>query len=239
MTLPPLLEARGLVRDFGPHRAVADVDLTLDVGELMALFGPNGAGKSTLLRLLSGSLRPTEGELHFRGVPFMPGDPRVARQVGVLSHRSFLYRHLTARENLRFYGRLYGVVGLEERVARRLETVGLQARMDHRVATFSRGMVQRLALARTLLHDPALVVLDEPFTGLDLDAALRLSRVLTEVRSDQRAVILVTHDLQRGRELATRVGVMSRGRLEVQAPAHSLDGPGLEALYRRVVEVPS
>lgn len=239
MNSPPLLEARGLVRDFGPHRAVAGVDLTLRVGELFALFGPNGAGKSTLLRLLSGSLRPTEGQVHFRGVPFIPGDGRVARQVGVLSHRSFLYRHLTARENLRFYGRLYGVAGLEERVARRLEVVGLQTRMDQRVATFSRGMVQRLALARTLLHDPALVVLDEPFTGLDLDAALRLSTVLTGVRSDQRAVILVTHDLQRGRELATRVGVMSRGRLDVQASAESLDAPSLEALYRQVVEVPS
>lgn len=232
----PALEAQGLSRDFGLVHAVDRVDLSVWAGQLLALFGPNGAGKSTLLALLSGILRPTHGRVLTNGRPVQSGDPESHRRFGVLSHRSFLYGRLTARENLRFYGRLYGLGGLEARIEDRLESVGLLDRADLGARTLSRGLRQRLALARTLLHDPDIVLLDEPYTGLDAHASETLRTVLATLKDGRRTVVLVTHQLGQGLQLADRVVIQVRGRIVLDRHADEIPRDGFERFYRETVE---
>lgn len=233
---PTLLEARELVRHFGPVRAVDGVSFTLDPGEVLTLLGPNGAGKSTLLGMLGGALRPDSGSIHFRGELRDPGETAWRNEIGVLSHRTFLYGPLTARENLRFYGKLYGVAGLDDVVEAGLERVGMTPHGDRHVEGFSRGMRQRLALARTLLHDPSLVLLDEPFTGLDVHASALLREVLVQLRDGSRTVVLVTHNLIQGLALADRVAIQVRGRLAFFGRPGELPRGEEERFYRSCVE---
>jgi len=230
-----VLEARGLVREYGAVVAVDGVDLTLAEGEFLTLFGPNGAGKSSLLGMLAGALRPTRGSVAVRGAPLDFGDVAWRARIGMVSHRGFLYAHLTAEENLRFYGELFGLGDLDERVPERLERVGLAARARAQVHELSHGMRQRLSLARALLHDPDLVLLDEPFTGLDPSAAAVLHRVLRELRDGRRTVVMVTHNLSEGLALATRVAIQVGGRLAWEGAAGG-ERDGFERLYHDVVE---
>jgi heme exporter protein A len=234
--LAVVLEALGLARTYGPIRAVDDISFSLEEGELLTLLGPNGAGKTTLLGMLGGALRPHAGEIRFRGEPRDPGETSWRREIGVLSHRTFLYGPLTARENLDFYGRLYGLEGLARKVHERLEEVGLEPHRDRPVRDFSRGMRQRLALARTLLHDPSLVLLDEPFTGLDVHAAALLREVLARLKDGRRTVVLVTHSLADGLALADRVAIQVDGRFAFLGGRSEIPSGGEEALYRRLVE---
>ena len=236
-TVVPLLEARDLVRHFGAVTAVDGVSFHLAPGDFLTVFGPNGAGKSTLLRILGGGLTPNEGEVLIGGEPAGAGEPEAASRLGVLSHHGFLYGHLTAAENLRFFGRLYGLDDLDERVPERLESVGLLRRADDPAGTFSRGMRQRLALARTLLHDPEVVLLDEPYTGLDAHAADVLRGVLEALKDGRRTVVLVTHALAQGLELADRVAVQVAGRWVMDASRDVLgDVTDFELRYRELVE---
>jgi heme exporter protein A len=230
------LDAVGLVRTFGAQRAVDGIDLRLPAGDTLVLLGPNGAGKSTLLRILSGGLRPTSGEVRLGGMPLDLRGADWLRRVGVLSHQSFLYGHLTARENLRFFADLYDLDRVGERIEAGLAGVDLAARGDDEVRTYSRGMRQRLALARTLLHDPDVVLLDEPYTGLDAHAAAVLRGVLGTLRDGRRTVILVTHNLIEGLESADRVAIQVRGRLVVDAPASDFDASTFHKVYRDAVE---
>ncbi len=232
----PVLEAEDLVRDYGPVRAVDGVSVALGPGELLSIFGPNGAGKSSLLRLLGGGLRPTSGEVRIGGAPLRFGDRSWQSRLGVLSHTSFLYGRLTAAENLHFYGRLYGLSDLAERVPARLESVGLAGRADEITENLSRGMRQRLAVARTLLHDPDIVLLDEPFTGLDVHAAALLRDVLGALRDGRRTVVLVTHNLHLGYQLADRIAIQVRGAFAHEGPREDLTYESMEAFYREVVE---
>lgn len=228
---PPLLEAADVEKWFGPHPAVRRIGFALAAGEFLTIFGPNGAGKTTLLRMLSGSLRPTRGDIRIAGEPVEHGVHGWRRRIGVLSHQTFLYGRLTAAENLRFYGRLYGLEALDRRMEEMLEQVGLADRRNDRVHTFSRGMQQRLALARTLLHDPDLVLLDEPYTGLDPHAARMLRGVLEQLRDGRRTVVLVTHNLSQGLELADRVVVQVAGRWVSDEPRASVDPLRFEQVY--------
>lgn len=233
---PPVLRAAGLVREFGPLRAVNGIGFSLDAGQLMTVFGPNGAGKTTLLRVLSGGLRPSEGDVYLRGKRLKTGDPEWHRRIGVLSHQSFLYGHLTLEENLQFFGRLFGLDDLAVRVPERLEQVGLQARAKSLARTLSRGMRQRLALARTLLHDPEFVLLDEPYTGLDAHAASVLRGVLASLKDGHRTVILVTHNISQGLELADRVAIQVRGRFVFLDDRATVDSGSFEHFCRERVE---
>lgn len=235
-THAPVLEAASLVRDYGPVRAVDHVSFRLGAGEFLSVFGPNGAGKTSLLRLLAGGLRPTTGEVRVSGVPLTIGDRAARGRIGILSHLSFLYGRLTARENLVFHGRLHGLEDLDSRVPERLGDVGLDRHADSRVDTLSRGTMQRLAVARALLHDPEIVLLDEPYTGLDAYAGAMLQELLGALKDGGRTVVMVTHNLGRGLELADRVAIQVRGRFVFEAGRAELDAGGLERSYRRAVE---
>jgi heme exporter protein A len=231
-----VLSASGLVREFGPLRAVDEVGFQLGAGELLTVFGPNGAGKTTLLRILSGALKPSRGEVRLRALKLRSGDPEWYRRVGFLSHQAFLYGHLTLEENLSFFGRLFGLRDLNERVPERLEQVGLAKRAGSLARTLSRGMRQRLALARALLHDPEVVLLDEPYTGLDAHAAGVLRRVLSSLKDGRRNVVLVTHNISQGLELADKVAVQVRGRLVFQKTVSEVNAGTFERSYRELVE---
>jgi heme exporter protein A len=225
-----LLEARSVEKWYGPHPAVRGISFSLHAGEFVTVFGPNGAGKTTLLRMLAGSLRPTRGEIVFAGAED-EDDLAWRRRIGVLSHQTYLYGHLTAAENLTFYGRLYGVANLSQRIEELLREVGLLDRAGDYARTFSRGMQQRLALARTLLHGPELVLLDEPYTGLDPHAARMLRGVLEQLRDGHRTVLLVTHNLSQGLELADRVVVQAAGVWVSDEPRSAVDIADFEHVY--------
>jgi heme exporter protein A len=232
----PVLRASGLVREFGPLRAVDGIGFSLQAGQLMTVFGPNGAGKTTLLSVLSGGSRPSAGEVHLKEKKLEAGDPEWHRRIGVLSHQAFLYGHLTLEENLRFFGKLFGLRDLSKRIPERLEQVGLEARSKSLARTLSRGMRQRLALARTLLHDPEFVLLDEPYTGLDPHAASVLRGVLASLKDGNRTVILVTHNISQGLELADRVAIQVRGRFVFLDDRETVDAGTFEQFYRERVE---
>jgi len=230
------IEARGLEKRFGPLRALGALDLSVPGGSALAVVGPNGAGKSTLLRLLAGLARPTAGTLQV-GPPQRDRRRRRAG-VGYLGHASLLYPALTARENLTFAGRLYGLPAPEARAAELLARHGLEAFADRRAGEFSRGMAQRVAIARALVHEPALVLLDEPFTGLDPDAADALAGRLAELRQAARTLVLVTHELARAADFADRVVVLRRGRLEVDVARGDGDTAGFAATLRAALGRP-
>jgi len=231
-----VVEAKGLVREYGAVIAVDGIDLTLVRGDFLTVFGPNGAGKSSLLKMLGGMMRATSGTVSIGGVPLDFSDGEWRRRVGMLSHQGFLYQQLTAEENLRFYGKLFGLDDLDRRVRARLERVGLADRAHFAVRKLSHGMRQRLALARALLHDPELVLLDEPYTGLDPAAASVLRGVLQELRADRRTVVMVTHNLAEGLALATRVAIQVRGRFAWQGVRADIDELRFERLYHQVVD---
>jgi heme exporter protein A len=232
------LRARGLSKRFGPRQALAPLDLALEAGEALAVVGPNGAGKSTLLRLLAGLARPSSGTLEMDGAT----TDRMARRraIGLVGHATFLYSTLTARENLVLTARLFGVPAPAERAARMLREEQLEALAERRVGALSRGQAQRVAIARALIHDPALVLLDEPWTGLDPRAAVRLSERLAGLHAAGRSLVIVSHDLARIAGLVTRALVRVRGRASwlgdealaseaALAPAYAAQVAALEA----------
>jgi heme exporter protein A len=208
-----VIETRGLSRRFGGVTALHALDLSVTAGESVALFGHNGAGKTTLLRLLAMLLRPSAGTIHMFGSALADRSRDIRRRIGLLSHHSFLYPDLTPTQNLEFYGRMFGVPTVAPRIATLLEQVGLGGWAHRPVRTLSRGLEQRCALARALLHEPALLLLDEPFTGLDVDAARMLSDTLRSVHAAGTTLLMVTHDMARGFHLCGRGIILSRGRL--------------------------
>jgi heme exporter protein A len=231
------IEIRNLTKSFGSHLALRDVDLTVAEGEFLTLVGPNGAGKTTLIRILATLSRPTSGEVWVDGWNLADGAAEVRQRIGFISHQPLLYGDLTAEENLRFYSRMYGVPDSANRIEEVLEQVGLLARRRDAVRTFSRGMQQRLSIARAILHRPAVMLLDEPYTGLDQQAAAMLNEVMRAVGTASLTVLMTTHDLHRGLVMSDRVAVLSAGRLIYQAPRADLDEVSFRQVYREIVTV--
>ena len=219
---PALLEASDLERRFGAARVLRGVSLTVLAGECHLIAGPNGAGKSTLLRLLAGLARPSGGVVFLEGrvltgrpsrtqLPTPVAEPSLRRHIGLLSHQSQLYDDLSAAENLAFSARLHGLDRPEERARAGLAAVGLAERADAPVRKLSRGMIQRVAFARTILHEPRLVLLDEPFTGMDPVSSDAVRERLASLRAAGCALVLVTHDVLEAWALASHAHVMVRG----------------------------
>ncbi len=223
----PAIALEGLERRYGERVALSGVTLTVPAGQTLAVFGANGAGKTTLLRVLAALLRPHAGSARVLGAA-LPGDAwRVRGRVGYLGHDPLLYRELTGRENLRYQAQLYGVD--EERVEERLAAVGLERRGDEPVRDLSRGMVQRLAAARATLHDPDLLLLDEPRANLDPAAAERLERLIG--RESGRTRVLITHDVEGGLAEADVALGLRGGAQEFVLPAAGLDAARARELY--------
>jgi heme exporter protein A len=225
------VEVVDVSRHFGRRRALAHVTLEGRAGEIVGLFGPNGAGKSTLLAILSTLMRPSTGEVRYGTRRAAEGGAALRQAIGILAHELFVYGDLTARENLQFFGRLYGLPNLAERIGQALSASRLEDRADERVSRFSRGLRQRLALERALLHDPQLVLLDEPFTGLDDASATLLRARLAALRVRGTVVFLATHDFDLAEGLIDHAWCLDGGRARA-----FVDGPGsLRERYRRTV----
>ena len=216
------VDIRDVSRYYGRRRALSHVSLVCRRHEVLGLLGPNGAGKSTLLSILATLITPSAGEVRYGVHHARQAGAALRARLGLLAHDLHLYPELTARENLDFFARLYGLPDVPGRVGRALEQAGLEDRGDDLVTSFSRGMRQRLALERALLHEPRLLLLDEPFTGLDDTSAAALVARLRQLRADGRIIVVATHDLDVAEGLLDRAAVLRDGRLlaidEAQGP---------------------
>ncbi|HEY4320149.1 MAG TPA: heme ABC exporter ATP-binding protein CcmA [Gemmatimonadales bacterium] len=233
-TTSPILEVRGIERRFGAVAALQGIDLVAGPGEVVLLAGPNGAGKSTLLRCVAGLVRPSGGEILVGGHS-LRRDPAARSLIGFLSHQSLLYEDLTARENLRFAAALHGLDQIELRVMDALNAAALTPRADLRTGGLSHGTRQRLAIARALLHRPRLLLLDEPFSGLDAAAAALLRQRVADVAADGCAVVCVTHHPDEIWGAATRTVVLQRGRVVADQPRSGLLADFLADYHARCV----
>lgn len=230
-----MIAVKKLVKRFGLKTVLRGLDFEVQPGEFVALLGPNGAGKTTFLRILASLSRPSLGEVKIAGYD-LPGEAaQVRARLGVVSHLPLLYGDLTAEENLRFYSRMYGIANYQARITEVLEMVGLENRRRDLVRTFSRGMQQRLAIGRAVLHDPEIVLFDEPYTGLDQDASSMLDEVLKTVAAQGRTVVMTSHDLARAEELATRFDILSRGVIAASATRRQLKKSNLLGFYKQAL----
>jgi heme exporter protein A len=230
-----MITVRKLVKRFGLKTVLRGVDFEVQPGEFVALLGPNGAGKTTFLRILASLSRPSLGQVHIAGYQLPREAAQVRARLGVVSHLPLLYGDLTAEENLRFYARMYNLPDAEARITEVLEMVGLEARRRDLVRTYSRGMQQRLAIGRAVLHDPDVMLFDEPYTGLDQDASSMLDEVLRTVASQGRTVVMTSHDLARAEDLATRFDILSRGVIAASATHKQLRKSNLLAFYKETL----
>jgi heme exporter protein A len=229
-----MIRVRKLVKIFGLKPVLRGMDFAVERGEFVAILGPNGAGKTTFLRILATLSRPNMGEVVVAGWRLPAQATEVRRLIGVVSHQPLLYGDLTAEENLQFYSRMYGVGDLEARINEVLDIVDLSARRRELVRKFSRGMQQRLTIARAILHAPELLLFDEPHTGLDQDAAAMLDEVLREVAGRGHTVVMTSHDLPRAVGLATRVDILSKGKIAASVLKGDVPPEEMPALYRSV-----
>jgi heme exporter protein A len=238
----PLLETATAAAAVAIHRLGKTIDqrpilrgINLDVsaGQAVAIVGANGAGKSTLLRILATLTPPTEGSVELFGQPLDKGGSAIRRRIGLISHQSLLYRDLTARENLEFFSKLFGVANPKARAMTLLDVVGLADRANDLVRTFSRGMTQRVSIARALVHRPELILADEPFAGLDVASVDVVARIINQLREIGRTVLLVDHDIQRSLELTDRVVVLRGGRVVIDRATHEVDAGEIAAEVSR------
>ena len=218
-------------RRFGHITALQNINLTVPTGCVFALFGPNGAGKTTLLRLIATLAKPSSGDIWVSGIDTRRNPHEIRKNIGFISHQTMLYDDLTARENLAFYGRMYGLQNLNDRIEEVLLAVGLKDRQRDRIQKYSRGMKQRLAIARAILHHPLTLLLDEPFTGLDTSAQSILANMIVTLKAEGRTIFLVTHDLARGLALADRFGILFQGQLVHEASSKDISESELQTLY--------
>ncbi len=224
----PALELRDVSKQYGQFQALRGVSLRVEPGDAILLYGPNGAGKTTLLRVLSTLARPTEGKVLYDGADVL-AHPAVAKAaIGFVSHTTFLYGELTARENLEFVGKLFGLAGLPQRTAAALDLFHLRNRAETPVRELSRGYQQRVSLARAFLHDPQFLLLDEPFTGLDAASTGSLQVLVQSLQAQGKALIFSTHDFAQGAAMAQRLVKLEGGRVRYDGPLESAGGEKLE-----------
>ena len=233
-----VIEVKKLVKRFGLKPILKGLEFSAEAGEFIGLLGPNGAGKTTFLRILASLSRPTLGYVRVAGFTLPQQAAAVRRRLGVLSHQTMLYNELTGEENLRFYGKMYNIPNPDQRILEVLDLVNLTNRRGDIVRTYSRGMQQRLAIARAVIHDPEILLLDEPYTGLDQDASAMLDTVLKQIAGQGRTVVMTSHDLARAAALGTRFDVLSRGKIIASAKQEEIPTDGLLAFYRKSIQEP-
>ncbi len=230
-----MITVKKLIKRFGLKTILRGLDFSVESGEFVALLGPNGAGKTTFLRILATLSRPSMGYVKVAGHHLPKEAAQVRAKLGVVSHLPLLYPDLTAEENLRFYAQMYGVANYASRITEVLGMVGLENRRKDLVRTFSRGMQQRLAIGRAVIHDPEVMLFDEPYTGLDQDASEMLDEVLRSVAAEGRTVVMTSHDLARAEDLATRFDILSRGVIIASAAQKELQNSNLLTFYKQAL----
>ena len=231
------IEVRGLAKYFGRFSALRNMTLTVAAGEFIALFGRNGAGKTTFLKILAGLSRPSSGTFQIQ--PAGAIRPQFMRgAIGYLSHNTALYFDLTALENLRFYAQLMDVNSDDNYLEQQIGAVGLAGREREPVRNYSRGMQQRLAIARAFLHNPAILLLDEPFTGLDQAGSDFLKSYLMKARSEGKSCLMAIHDAQLGYDMADRLVVIEKGVAALDVPKSSLSLAEFQQKYKSIAEKP-
>lgn len=256
-----MITLRNVSKSFGSFVALKDITLEITPGQYWMIIGPNGAGKTTLLKLIATLAKPSQGEIIIqtayrqtaqsngpavgnlnhanRAQQSVKAQPLAIRQqIGFIGHQSFLYNNLTAEENLRFYARMYRLPNAQQQIEQTLQLIGLSARQHDLVRTFSRGMQQRLSIGRALLTNPKIILLDEPFTGLDQSAIENFVNLFTSLISPDRVIIMTTHDLDLGLKLASHFAILSKGRLVGKGLTSEFDLLAFKSLYRRLTEEP-
>lgn len=208
-----MIETKALIKTIGDKVILRGINLSIKKGETVAILGPNGAGKSTVLKILGGLIKPTSGEIKINGLDMKKDSYESKKKIGFLAHNSFLYDHLTPLENLIFFGKLYGVENVEERAKQLIEEVGLSFFTHDPVQSFSRGMIQRIAIARAIIHQPEILLFDEPHTGLDQQAIKLLNDVIIRMKQEGSTILMVTHDFGQAIETCDRFIIIKNGKV--------------------------
>ena len=230
----PALEVRGLTRAFGVRKALDAVTFDLPSRAFLSVFGPNGAGKTTLVKVLTTLLHPSSGSAKVLGLDVVDDAVEMRKRIGLISHNPLLYPDLTAEENLLFFADMYGIDQPHMRVAELLEAVELDHRKLDLTRTFSRGMLQRLSIARALLHRPEVLFLDEPYSGLDPHAMEILDGLIAQIRGDH-TFVMISHDLDKGLELCSHALILARGRIVLFEPREAIEVAAFRDTYRATV----
>ncbi len=228
--------AEGVTKSFGSIRALSGIDLRVKKGEFLTVFGPNGAGKTTLIKLLATLAKPTSGRLIVANHDIKKEPDRVRGLIGVISHEPYLYGNLSALENIRFFASLYGVSQAEEKAVEIIKRIGLESRMHDLVRTFSRGMQQRLAVARAIINEPKILLLDEPYTGLDQHGGRIFGDLLSWLKSQNRTIIMTTHSLSEGFEISDRVAILDKGKIIYEGETDGVKITRFKEIYFEKVE---
>ncbi len=208
-----IISIEKLSKTFGTNVVLRNINLRIAKGEFLTIFGPNGAGKTTLIKIISTLVSPTYGKVVIDGIDIKENPIEIRKRIGVISHETYLYHELTAAENLRFFAKMYGTPDIEGRINDLIKQVGLSYRKNDRVRTFSRGMKQRLSIARALIHDPPVLLLDEPYTGLDQHASATFDRILSGMNAHEKTRVLISHDIERGISLCDRAVILTDGQI--------------------------
>ena len=225
------IEVKGLSKSFGNDRVLSDIDLKVGRGEHVTVLGPNGAGKTTLVKVLSTLSKPSTGTLRVDGEDVRSDPVKIRRRIGLVSHETFLYDDLTVYENLRFYGRMYDIPSLKERIHEVVSQIRLESRLHDQVGTLSHGMQQRVSIARAVIHSPAVLFLDEPEVGLDTQAVAMLRDVLDSVNTPERTIVMTTHNLKQGIEMGDTVVILNRGKIVYQSSRGDIDMANFQEVY--------
>ena len=233
------IEVKGLCKAFGRTPVLRDLDLEVPWGEVLTILGPNGSGKTTLIKILATLTRPDSGTVRVGGLEVTRRGQRVRRLIGVVTHDTLLYDDLTGYENLKFFARMFGLDRIDERVFDVVERMGVSSRLHQRVGTLSHGLKKRFTIARALLHDPAILLMDEPESGLDQEALALMEDIITDKTIPHRTVIMTTHNLERGLALGQRMAILSKGRIAYQESLEAVGAATLREAYFRHAGVES
>ena len=225
------IEVQGLTKSFGNCHALRGIDLKVEKGECLVIFGPNGAGKTTLIKLLSTLSKPSAGTIRLDGIDIRDDPVQVRRKISVVSHETFLYDNLTLYENLKFYGKMYDVPDLERRISEVASQMQVESRLYDRVGTLSRGLQQRASIARAVIQDPSIMLLDEPEVGLDPHGVIMMRDVLDILDHPDRTVVMTTHNLEQGLDLGNQVVILNKGKLVYQAFRHEIGTGNFRGIY--------